>query len=44
MLKLTKIELLSMSWETRVCERCDERVRETDICDTCFCCSACCAC
>ena len=47
MLKFTKtkkIDFITISWETRTCERCQEKVKESDICDACQCCSTCCAC
>ena len=43
-IKVKKVNLLIISWETRTCERCEENVPETEICDTCYCCTACCAC
>lgn len=43
-IKISKVDFLSMSWETRTCERCEEKVKESEICDACYCCSTCCAC
>ena len=44
MLKINKINFLVVSWETATCERCEENMKASLICDTCYCCTACCAC
>ena len=43
-IKVEKVDFLSISWEIKTCERCEENVRETEICPSCYCCTACCAC
>jgi hypothetical protein len=42
--KKVKIDFSKLQFKTAVCERCEEIVRASEICDACFCCQACCAC
>jgi len=43
-IKSKNINFSIISLETATCERCEDNVKASDICDTCFCCSACCGC